>query len=285
MTPQLNSDSFVRRLKRHVNSLPLELAIQHYYPLASNFQQSNIRLTETEDWDLVRKTEGHFFIPEDRDHWLEMCNGPIEHDSNSGDLPARAASVVQFISERGLRQQLFSLGVGLAALEYHIKGSGANIKVFCSDFSQETVRRLRKNFLECDGIRSFDLISERFKETFPEATSDSVVLLHRIDPCLTDQQWKGAFSNFAADGVRNLLLVPHRVLDLRYLVFSKRREIVSRISRRPLALSGAVRTYKRWLQLWSDHYDLNETVKIGYSQGFWLVPRSANLMASRQPPV
>lgn len=272
----------MKSLLRRMNALPFELSIQHYFPLQdTGIQQKIVSLNEAAGWDLLRVEEGNFFIPAERERWLQMCTTPIVHDSNWGDLPVRASSILKFIDERKLGGRLFSLGVGLAALEYHIKTLRPSLQVFCSDYGDEAISRLSSAFIECDGIRHFDLTKQKFKIVFPEAQPNDLVLVHRVDPCLSDDEWKDVFSRLAADNAQHVLFVPHQVLNLRYLVFSKRREYIHRIKRTPLASSGAVRTFNRWLRLWGDHYELGEQVQLSCSKGFWLKLRQAG---SSPPP-
>ncbi len=262
-------------LLRRLNSLPFEATVRHYYPLAKTpTGQQGVDLTQAKGWDLVRATEGNFLIPEDRSIWLRMCETRITHDSAAGDLPSRAYDILDLLEKHEVQEQLFSFGVGLAALEYHIKRLRPSLRVYCSDYGIEAVSRLKQVFHECDGIVHFDLIKERFLQVFPQATTSAMVLIHRVDPHLTDNQWEQTFTRLAADKVQWILFVPHRLLTLRYLLRSKRQEAWHRARGISLALSGMVRTKRRWLRLWSNQYELLDEPPIGYSSGFLLKLRN-----------
>lgn len=264
----------MKKVLRAINALPWDLGIDHYFPLHDMpVGTREISLVESEGWDLLRATGGQFFIPDNREQWIEMCNSPIVHDSNSGDLPNRAASIDRFCADNGVGKRIFSVGVGLAALEYHISKSSPGISLFCSDFGDEAVRRLKSVFLECDDIRGYDLVRQSFREVFPEGNAGDLLLIHRVDPHLSDVEWFNVFQNLAKDGVGDILFVPHRLLDLRYLKYSKQQELVHRVRGTTLAYSGRVRTLRRWSRIWGGSYSVKERVAVGYSSGFYLRPK------------
>ena len=267
--------------RTRLNALPVDLGLKHYYPMeGTKHGRATVDLTKAEGWDQVRAEDGPLFIPENRAQWQRMCDEPVFHDSNGGDLLARAGTILDTLRRHGLTQELYSLGVGLAALEFHIKRLYPDIKLFCSDYGEETTRRLRGLFVESDGISQFDLNTQRFRDVYPSAGPDAVVLIHRVDPHLSDNEWRRAFAALAADGIRHVFFVPHRVLTLRYLVESKERDVLHRLKGTPLALSGYVRTLRRWGRLWGEDYLLMETMEVGYARGFWLQARK---VASHSP--
>jgi hypothetical protein len=262
------------RLRTKLNNLPFDLGVALFHPIQSaNIRQRVIDLTTAAGWDLVRGEEGHLFIPEDRKRWQEMCTGNDRHDSNGGDLQARAHDILEMLRKRDLDKELYSVGVGLAALEFHIKLSRPDIKIFCSDYGEEATRRLRGLFTECEGIDQFDINKQRFRDLYPDASPDAVVLVHRVDPHLNDKEWARAFASMAADGVRHIFFVPHRLLTLRYLAESKRMEWSHRAKGTTLALTGHTRTLIRWRRLWGGAYNLTEVVEVGYGKGYWLEAR------------
>lgn len=265
----------MRRILRALNALPWNMGINHYFPLRDmSLGEDEISLVKSKGWDLLRATGGQFFIPDDREQWVEMCNTPIVHDSNSGDLAERARSVVKFLSDYEIGGSLFSVGVGLAALEHHIQKISPNISLYCSDYGDETVARLRKVFLECKDIRKYDLVNDNISEVFPESGAGDLLLIHRVDPHLSDLEWREVFNSLSRCGIENILFVPHRVLDLRYIKYSKLQELVHRIKGTTLAFSGRVRTLKLWMRIWSDSYSVVARVEIGYSGAFYLRSKS-----------
>lgn len=249
--------------------------MRHYYPLmAGGPEKISVDLTKPDGWDAVRSTAGNFFMPTERSVWQRMCETPIAHDSGVGDLPSRAYSVLDLLEKHNFSKQLISFGVGLGALEYHVKRLKPDLKVYCSDFNVEAVERLKAVFNECDGIYRFDLMAGSYRQVFPGVQDGALLMIHRMDPHLNDEQWIQVFHRLAEDTARNILFVPHRLLTLRYLIESKRREYFHRMIRTPLALSGMVRTLHRWLHLWGEHYELIDEPRIGYSRSFLLRLRS-----------
>lgn len=264
----------MRSVLHKINSFPFEAIFCRYYPVAGLASaQQKVDLMTSEGWDEVRSKEGHFLIPETRAQWQRMCETPIMHDSAVGDLPARAYSILDQIQKHQLGEQLYSIGVGLAALEYHIKRLNPQLELFCSDYGPVSVNRLGKVFYECDGIHRFDVVSEHFRSVYPNAKPKPLLLIHRVDPQLSDDQWVKAFRQLRESAVGHILLVPYQVLTLRHLFEVKRREYWCRVMRTYLAFCGYVRTRRRWLQLWTDSFNLITDPKIGYSQGFLLKSR------------
>lgn len=261
----------LKSLLRQINSLPFEATLKRYYPAPASLESRlQVDLTTPKGWDEVRTQEGNFLIPETRARWQRMCETPIVHDSAAGDLPARAYCILDLIEQHRLGPQFYSLGVGLAALEYHVKRLNPALEVFCSDCGEVTTSRLGKVFRECNGITKFDLLEDSFHAIYPNAKPNPFVLIHRVDPQLSDAHWIKVFAGLRKSGVDHALFVPYKILTLRHLLEFKRRELWQRLSRVNLAFCGYVRTRRRLVRLWGNSFEIIAEPKIGYSQGFLL---------------
>lgn len=249
------------------------MELRHYYPSNQNLS-SKIDFTKAAAWDQARDEDEHFVIPRDREVWIRKCEVPGFHDSATGDLVARAYAIIDLVGERSHPDTIISVGSGLGALEYHIKRLSPKSRVFCSDFSEETVKRLSLVFQECEGVRLFNIAAHKISDVFPDERKDSLVLMHRVDPHLSNDEWRHVFDNFHKDGVELILFVPHRFLTWKYAIRSKLREFVCRLQRRPLALSGYIRTKSDFTQMWNGLYDVLQNVYIGSASGFLLQRKS-----------
>ncbi len=248
-----------KKVLHHINSLPFPLTVKHFF----SFERTvgilkNDELTSWESWDALREHDPHFSISENRNEWLEASETKIKKDGQDGGLSRRAADVVSVIHRLGI-SSVFSAGVGGAGLEYQIKKMKPDLKLVCSEYSPVAVERLRKVFLEADGITLFDMKSKDWslaiKGTDPRA---QLCLLYRIDIDLTNSDLKNMFQNMHESGIHNILIILCGRLTARGLVNRLRQRLIWRISGIPYAFAGYLRTEKTFLQFWQPFYTSTE---------------------------
>lgn len=266
----MRSPKFIKRAARWCLSLPIEATLVHRFPLEKSMSDERLNLTQAGGWDRARAEGGHFFIPEERARWIQLCEEDHHHESATGDLPQRAADILNVLTKHHLAAYIHSAGAGLGALEYHIAKAAPNVALTCSDFSRETCKRLKDVFHECREVQVLDLKSKTSIHQLSTLPERALVVLHRVDPHLTNAEWRDAFASLREAGVKHVLFVPHVRMDVRYAVNCVMRQLKQRLKGGALAITGYVRSEKAHRSLFSTRYEVIDEPMIGFTKSFLL---------------
>jgi len=212
-------------------------------------------LDSPELWDDVRKRHSRFEIPRNRNGWINEIESAANRDGLDSRLAERAEKVLGWIDEAGGRG-VFSVGAGNAALEYHLKKLRPSLPLVTSDFSPGSVELIRGHFEECDRVERFDIMGGDWSAVAAE--SRQVVLINRLDPVLTNRQWRSVFRDMGESGVGMALMILAWDLDLSGAIQAKLKQWRHRLEGRRLYPTGWARTGKTWRSLWASHYDAEE---------------------------
>jgi hypothetical protein len=123
--------------------------------------------------------------------------------------------------------------------------------------------------LECDRVALFDIKTGNWSDIQPAGSQHSLVLMYRVDPYLSDKQWRELFRRMAACKVGQILFVPAQVLNLPYIGMLLFRFARTKINREALTFNGYIRSDKAFRSLWRDVY-LCEEINLGNRRAYWL---------------
>jgi hypothetical protein len=247
--------------------LPISLTLRHYFMFDQALPKSRDgALSVPSAWDTLRSSLGHFHLAEEREAWLASLD-----EFRDGQDPAvaqRAQDLSKLLRSRGI-DDLHSVAVGAAALEYRLKCEMPSLKLTVSDFSRVTVDRLRRVFHECDRIELLDIATGDWSAIQPPYARNTAVLIYRADPCFSNDQWRGVFRRMAHCGIRQILFVPADFISFHYITVLQLRRWRALQTGRPITFTGYVRTDKAFQSLWRGVYT-QELVVIGQMRGYWL---------------
>ncbi|MEI7512154.1 MAG: hypothetical protein WCK01_01700 [Candidatus Uhrbacteria bacterium] len=242
----------IRALKAF-NRLPVNLTVKHIQTFGN---QTNIlkdqKLDSPEAWDELRRAHPQFSIAQDREEWLRACNIEVKKDGQDGGLIVRAKAIAQFLTEKGITR-VFSVGVGGAGLEYQLKRLLPELKVIATEYAPENVEMLRRVFTECDDIHTFDILRGNWNEV-SDTAMPTMLIMYRVDPHFTDQEWRTIFANMHTAGVEDILYIPCGFLTMRSLVQRKLRILRLRFRGQQFVFSGYLRTAKVFASFWTRLY-------------------------------
>lgn len=245
---------------KYINSIPFPFTIRHYYAPAINLKH----IDTPEDWDLLRLHDDHFTISESREEWLKSAEGLVKKDGQSGAHLKFSDDVANYIKKMPNIKHVFSVGVGGGGLEYQIKKKLPYIKLTCSEYAPKSVEMLKKVFIEADEIIEFDI-----KKQWPKISDDTLVIINRVEPHLTNAEWKDVFKKC---GAKNVLFIPNTFVTIRG-IFNR---IFSRIKnwKKNYVFGGHLRSKMGFISFWEDIYDYTEINFYGYT-GFLLNKKSS----------
>ena len=256
------SEAIRRRFLRRVNRLPVPLTLPHLFRFsAMDGDMATTDPLSPEFWDRLRIGDAHFVLPQERDAWLAYCESCSVHDGVDSLLPSRAAAIAAILCRLKV-QRLFSVGVGAGALEYHVKKSSPDVHLVCSDYAPWNVEVLRRVFTECEDVVRFDVARDDWSVC--GNTPGTLCLIWRVDPLLTDAQWRAAFERAHAEGVRHILFGAGGLLTLSRIA----RRLITRLQVATKGVSmmqagwvrvGWVRTEPAFPRLWQSFYRTSES--------------------------
>jgi hypothetical protein len=233
--------------------------IKYYYHLDKNSKISGEWLISKKNWDYLRvdDQETPFSIPKNRHDW-------IEKSLKDEDIKARAEKIVNLLKKEGL-SRVVSVGVGCAFLEYNIKRLFPEVYLSCSDFSPNSIERLKQVFIECDSVEYFDLLSNSW-----HASEDTLYLLHRVDQEFNDKQWEKIFSDMAGSSIKYVLFLPCQMLTMKIFLKEQIKFLIYRILNKKIYFAGYVRTKNTLNGLWEKQYTAIKELDFGKLHGFLL---------------
>lgn len=261
----------MKNFLKYINSIPFRFTMRHY----QNFGGSALKLKDNslnfvESWDNLRAEHPHFSIPKVRAEWLETAELKVVKDGQDKGLVERAKNIARVLKRENINT-VFSVGVGGAGLEYHIKKNLPGVKVFCSEYSEQNVEALKGVFVECDGVVRFDILKgdwAQIKNTYLLDKS-ATLLVYRIDASFTDTEWRQIFENIYASGISNVVYIPTTLLSLLSVWNRKQRELLWFLKNNKISFAGHLRTKKTFQSFWAGLYGEEEYV-FGGLKGFLL---------------
>jgi hypothetical protein len=224
--------------------------MRHHYDFGVDRRLVGDDLVRPEAWDALRtSSHGPFAIAADR--------GELERSAAfRPEIKERARRIDSLFEERGTRT-LASYGAGGGLLELWLERLRPERRLMLTDYTAETVERLRRLFPQAR-VERHDL------RTDPPLDAD-MQLFHRIDTELTNAEWRDLLRRFERE---RILVVATEIAGLERLA----RELLARLQNRRLTRAGWLRTRDAFEALWEptheaaplDLYDL---------EGWLLEPR------------
>ncbi|MBI3631796.1 MAG: hypothetical protein HY219_02955 [Candidatus Staskawiczbacteria bacterium] len=240
----------------------MKLTIKHYYSFGKRAENVGKNLLTDKSWDAIRIDDDNentpFSIPKNREDWVKKCIA-------NKDMADRAKAIGKFSKEKGFKK-IISFGVGACFMEYNLKNQYPDIILECSDFSPNSVERLKGIFTEADKIYVFDMLKDDF-----ENEEGVLYLFHRLDTDFSNSQWKDIFERASRMGINNILFVPGAIDTLKSLtkmILGKWYQIIFKRSK--LSFAGYLRNKSALKNIFNNYYRLSEEFKIGDLTGFYL---------------
>lgn len=254
--------------------MPFQFTMKHYQIFGdSTAQMKDQGLMSPESWDALRENHPFFSIPKSREEWVAVSELEVKKDGQDEKLIERARDVANLLRREKI-DRVFSIGVGGAALEYQLKKMIPELKIVCSDYSEVTVARLKKVFMESEDIIRFDIHTDSLTEAQKKYVGDNgICIMYRIDAGFSDEEWSHIFERFYKAGIPRVLYIPTGMLSILSLYNRLSRQIKWFFQKTPMVLCGHVRTKKSFENFWNSYYH-HEDFVFGGLKGFLLTRKS-----------
>ncbi len=236
----------------------MKRSIRTYYDFAGYSEVVGSDLLSPSAWDSLRGSDANFFsLAASREDWLRSF-------ADRPELLERARFIVSLCHQNGLKR-IFSVGVGVGALEFFIKAEDPQLRLTCTDFAPKATARLRDVFDECDEVFPFNMMRDPWR-----STPETLYLLHRVDTELSNRGWRACFSRMASSAISPVLVVATELLTPERRKRMRQTYLSHRLHRRPITFSGYVRNREAFRALWARSYETVDEMRVGDLEGFLL---------------
>ena len=220
---------------------------KHYYHFENGFEILN-----DSNWDMLRtdETETPFSIEKTQEKYEENCNKEI--------IYKRHAEILNDIIETNLitDKRLFSMGCGKAVLEYHLKKIKPDSYLICSDYTKYAIERLKRVFLECNELLTFDMLN---KDDYLKIMPEDIVIMYRVSTEFSVENWKLVFDNLFNRNIKNIVFIPTGILTLKELVQEKINYLCRAVKLKKNTFCGWLYDEKAFSSFWENKYIIRES--------------------------
>lgn len=169
--------------------------------------------------------------------------------------PSLIAKTIISLNNFNKKTYLFSIGSGIAALEFQIK-KFSNLSVIVSD-NNDSIMRL-KDFKIFDDA----LMLDAFNDSIP-FTSEYCVLMSRIDSEFNDNELIKLFEKCYDERILYIYFIPAELLSIKKLLLQLKVHLLSMLFSRKKIFCGYARNKNYFINLWSDYYELSNEISLG----------------------
>ncbi len=251
---------------KYINSMPFPVTARHFTSLGVvGGKLKDGELRSAESWQTMRDEHPYYRIAEDRETWLKELTA--DKDGQDAKMHDRVRAFADLIEKEGVKT-VYSIGSGGGVFEYFLKKRSPHIRVVCSEWKSEGAGRLRRVFLECDEVITFDALNPNdWKKV--GADKDGIVFIYRNEHEFTDAEWHKMIRMMHDAGVTRVFLGLMYLLTILAFIQAKIRNIKKRLRGEKIVFVGYLRNYSRFKRFWSGMYIARE-VPFPNCRGFYL---------------
>lgn len=214
------------------------MKIKHY----SIFHRNVLTL----NWEALRndKVEEPYFIPYTKSDYISKV------DVNA---PSELATIILKMIQRVNLNNLFSIGSGIASLEYQFK-KFSNLNIVISDYNSSVLRLQEYDIF--DNAIKLDAI----KDAIP-VDSTWIVLFPRIDTEFKNEQLTLLFEKCFNSGVKYVCFIPAELLSIRIILAEIKILLICLLKRRKRVFCGYARSMDEFKKIWNPYYHISTANK------------------------
>lgn len=258
------------KVLKKINSAPFVFTMRHFYPFYGvEVALKDNELNSANSWDFLRANDPHFSIALDREEWLMASENKVKKDGQDGKMIERAKYISEIVKNNN-SEVLFSVGSGGAGVEYQIKKNIPNLRMVCSEYAEDSVRRLKNVFLEAEDVIFFDILKSSWNDVKNKyAGKNLLVFMYRIDINFSDEEMKDIFIKLHDSKIDKILIILCGRLTIRGIFNRFFRRIKWVLTNTKYVFAGYVRTEKTYISFWDKYYEYDKMDFEGL-QGFLL---------------
>ena len=171
------------------------MIIEHYEVFKTKLHSGELN---QENWDILRteSAESAYAIEDSIEQYEQNCRNSISYERS-------AKSIVDILKKYECKH-IVTLGAGKGILEWHLKKQMPELYVECTDYAKGAIAKLKKVFVECDDLRSFDMLNGDYRIF----AKDAIFVLYRVSEEFSYADWCNVFRKMRTEGVQRIIYIP-----------------------------------------------------------------------------
>lgn len=111
---------------------------------------------ECENWELLREEgDENFSIERSVDEYRKNCLKATAY--------AQSAQLIKGLLTKHKIDRAASMGIGKGVLEWHLKQCMPDLYLIGTDYTKGALQLLRNVFVECDELKTFDMLRDSYR--------------------------------------------------------------------------------------------------------------------------
>lgn len=174
------------------------MIIEHYEVFKTELHSGELN---QENWDVLRteSKESAYAIEDSMEQYEQNCRNSVLYEIS-------ARSIADILKKYECKH-IVTLGAGKGILEWHLKKQMPELYVECTDYAKSAIEKLKKVFVECDSLHSFDMLSGDYNAF----ANDAIFVFYRVSEEFNYTDWCAVFRKMRAEGVRRIIYIPDMI--------------------------------------------------------------------------
>lgn len=232
---------------------------EHYYYFGDYFNEKLDGDTlNKNNWDILRKDIilSPFSIENTQEEYEKNCM--------KSELYIKAAKII--CNEIGNDKKIVSCGIGKGILESNIKILNNTIKIDGTDYSPESINKLKKVCKYIDKLFVFDLNTDNYKIL----KEYDYVIFYRLSTEFDIENWKKIFRKLHEENIMNIIFVPTELANEDIIEYEKRAHIKRKEKNIRDTFCGWLYSEDEFYNMWDKYYKNKNEFLFGDTKIYFL---------------
>ena len=192
------------------------MKFKHYYSFSTKINDGTHSSQNVDlDWVSLRIMGDRAFALEDSKE---------EYIKNAKQTSIYKEFAQEILNVLGGAKRLCSMGVGKGVLEWWIKVLAPELELCCTDYTAQSLEKLKGYFPECNKIQVFDML----RGDYSLWAKYDAILMFRVSTEFDVDEWESIFDKIALAGIKKVVFVPTELMTFKDIA----RELCLRIRSR-----------------------------------------------------
>lgn len=180
------------------------MKFKHYYSFSAKINNGTHSSQNVDlDWDSLRLMGGQAFALEDSKEEY------IKNAKQTSSYKEFAQEILNVLG--GETKSLCSLGVGKGVLEWWIKALAPELELCCTDYTAQSLEKLKGYFPECNKIQEFDML----RGDYSLWAKYDAILMFRVSTEFDVDEWESIFNKIVLAGIKKVVFVPAELMTFK----------------------------------------------------------------------
>ena len=213
-----------------------------------------------DNWNILRNADmdKNFSIEETVEEYDKNCR--LEESYRN------VAEILCDEFDRKKSYNIASVGVGKGILEWHIKNMRPDIKVTCTDYTEEALKKLKKVFRKADALLCFDML----KDDWSMLNQYDYVILYRVSTEFSFSEWKKIFEQMSEKQIEHVVFIPTGLDTYKNMLLELSGHLVRIMRKKKDIFCGWLYSENEFRRMWKGKYVEERCIYIQNTAVFFL---------------